>query len=123
MPSNLQRAHSLFRFQHEANRHHPFFERQVGIVKDRPGRHGELVAAVLALVQAARGNLHGHYLALRLAVPLAGGFVGRKLCDAALAGHATLNAAETIRPAQLLQVIKADILSCEFAGYVYQAHG
>jgi hypothetical protein len=49
---NLTCAHTLLSFAEKQRSHEPFSQRQVGIVKDGSRGHGELIVAILAVVQS-----------------------------------------------------------------------
>ena len=63
---NLACRHAFLRFTQQQSRHKPLSQRQVGIVEDRPGCDGELIAALAARELLARSRKRG-MLCARLA--------------------------------------------------------
>jgi len=53
--AQLQRRHALLARRHKMRREHPLVQLDVAVIHDRADRHGERLAAVLALVDARTG--------------------------------------------------------------------
>jgi len=107
MPLYLFGRDALLGFADQRQSHKPFGERQVRIVEDRAARGAELLSALFlealvdahALVLASLARDRGH------------------------AHRAAMNAANTVWPAHLFEVIEALIFGAKLHGNVYELHG
>lgn len=65
-PLNLARAHALLGFAEKQSRKEPLVERQVRVIENRASGDGELVVAILAVVESLFGfKFHDFHLAAR----------------------------------------------------------
>jgi len=92
----LMGAHALLGGAKQVRRQHPLMERNLGILKDRADRNGELATAVATEVKAR---------AVRLAVQ-----------GAIALGAATVRAYRAVRPADVLKVLAGGFVVVESGG-------
>lgn len=98
-PADLVRAHRLFAFQHEVDGGEPLPQGQLGVVEDRARRDGEPASAGVAVELVPGADLGDR---LRIAA----GAVGFP-----------------VRPAELFEVVPADLFGAEAMHHVNEAGG